>query len=343
MTLNKNFNLNKKWLILGAVGFVILFLVFSFIVSYYEYKTRGPVSEEHVSTYDEDSFKRLHQQLTKDKPQAKEQQKLLAEIVNGSNQPKNITPTTARNGEEKIYSKGSFDTLAVNCSILLEKYKELAIKYHELEKQVKQVKPVKNKVRTPAQKQTGSSARYTSRGNPSPGGFDYTRYIRGSSSNQLVNDGGNSFANKQFTWVTLSLRQSQKVFDQSMVVFDVAEAFELEGISIPGSAKVEGVAQVSRGRGRIFINFNKIYTLEQTINIEGEAFSLDRSRGINVFVHGENSLAESFKREATDLVGLIDPSRSSVGRSLIRDTDVGQEVFATLEAGTMVLAKIRTR
>lgn len=331
-------NLNKKGVLLGVVGIIVLFFVFSFLSAYYEYQTEGASSEEPVTTYDDESFERLHQKLTKDKPQAKEQQKVLAEIVKDSNQPYNFVPASAN--KSAIYSKGNFDTLAVNCGILVEKYKELVIKYHELEKKVQsQGKKASTK------KSTKSFPRVAS--NRTPGGFDYTRYIRAKTSNELLNESGKggvtSLTNAQFTWATLSLRQHQKVFNQSVVTFDVAEAFELEGKMIPHLAKIEGVAQVIRGRGRIFIKFNKIYTQAETIKIEGDAFSLDKSRGINVFISRESSLAEAAKREISDLSSIIDPSRSQIGRSIIQDTDVGQEVFASLEAGTMILANIRKR
>ncbi len=337
-----NVNLDRKRIILGAVGLVILFLVITFIASYYEYKTKGPVSEEPVSSYDEDSFKRLHEELVKDKPQDKDQKELLAEIANNEEQPKSRSFRTASE-EEMVYSKEKFDTLAVNCSVLLEKYKELVIKYHELEKQVenKKQKSAKRYASSP----TRTTPRKSNRARSSNGGFDYTRYVRRSGENELLNDGADNSqpTTTQFTWATLSLSRRQKVFNQSAVIFEVAEPFMLDGMNITRAARIEGVAQVSSGRGRIFINFNKIYAEDQVIPIDGEAFSLDRSRGINVFIHGENSLAESFKREATDLVGIIDPSRSQVGRSIMQGTDVGREFYGVLEAGTMILANIRRK
>jgi hypothetical protein len=82
-------------------------------------------------------------------------------------------------------------------------------------------------------------------------------------------------------------------------------------------------------------------TPTQTITVDGEVYSLDRSRGINVFVHSESALAEGLKREASDWVGLLDPTRSGLSRNVLQDTDVGREFYANLDAGTMVLAKIR--
>jgi hypothetical protein len=333
-----NFKFDKKWLLLGGIGFVVLFFLISFIAAYYEYKTKGPLSEEPYSSYDEDAFNRLHEELIKDKPKNEQQKELIKEIVDESN--KQAQFINKRKDQDDLYSKGAFDTLAVNCSVLLERYKELAIAYHELKKQVPEKKKVRTakRTRTTPRRSSASTARSTT-----AGGFDYTKYIRGSTNSELHNTGAGSLVNTKYTWATLSLRQRQKVFNQSIVEFVVAEAFSLDGISIPHLARVEGVAQVARGRGRIFVNFNKIYTHDQTINVEGEAFSLDRSRGINVFIHGENSLAEGLKREASDLVSLIDPSRSQIGRSVIQDTDVGQEVFGTLDTGTMVLANLRRR
>ncbi|MFQ5650330.1 MAG: hypothetical protein ACE5IY_10350 [bacterium] len=331
--------LNKKWIILGVIGFVLIFLTVSFLASYYEYKKSGPISEEPVSTYDEDSFARLHEEFIKDKPHGKDQKEILAEIVKES---KKADPRVRRISTESLYSKGTFDTLAVNCGILLEKYKELVIKCNELEKQLG-----KKKGKTASGKKKGksSASRFAAKPPATSRGFDYTRYIRTGTSSELRNEGGGGSFGKsaQFTWATLSLRQKQRVFNQSVVAFDVAEAFELQGSSIPRSAVVEGVAQVSRGRGRIFITFRNIYTEDQTFDIEGEVFALDRSRGLNVFIHGESSVAESFKREATDLIGLLDPSRTGIGRNVIQDTDVGQEVYGVLDAGTMVLANIRKR
>ncbi len=348
-----NFKLNKKWVILGAIGFVVLFLVGSFLVSYYEYKTTGPISEEPVSSYDDASFKRLQEELTKDKPQPIDQKEVLDELVKQTNEEQERQDGSVRRvSREELYTKGTFDTLAVNCGVLLEKYKELVIKYHELEKQLDgKRRPIAKKASPPAR--SSSSSGFASRSGSSRGGgasangsFDYTRYVRGSGTNELLNEGGGgtvSGRNASFTWVTLSFPQRQRIFNQSVLVFDVAEPFVLDGFSVPRTARVEGVAQVSRGRGRIFVNFNRIYTQDQTIEVEGEAFALDRSRGLNVFIHGESSLAESFKREATDLVGLIDPSRTGVGRTVLQDTDVGQEVFGILEAGTMVLANLRRK
>ncbi len=326
---------NKRWIIWGAIGFTLLFFILSFLASYYEYKTKGPLSEEHASLYDAASFKRLREQLTKDKPEGAAQKELLARIVSDTEDVKRASSRGARTGDD-VYSQGTFDTLAVNCGILVEKYKELVIKYHELEKRVGATKPKRKSTRsktTPrlAKKSSGSK------------GFDYTRYVRSSSSNELLNDGSRTPTAVQFTWATLSLTQRQKIFDQSIVSLDVAEAFALDGLVVPHGARVEGVAQVSRGRGRIYVNFTKLYTFEQTLAIEGEAFSLDRSRGLNVFIQGESGMAQGLKREATDLVGLIDPSRSGIGRSVIQDTDVGREVFGVLDAGTMILANIRKR
>ena len=339
-----NFDIKKKWLILGAIGFVLVFLLITFLISYYNYKTGGPLTEEPVSTYDEESFKRLHEELIKDKPETKESKELLEEIVEENNRKGQVVSTTANRDE--IYSKEHFDTLAVNCSVLLEKYKELVVAYHELKSQCEGQTPKSAKAKPGSQTpQTAAKRSSGTPQSPSAGGFDYTRYIRSGSNNELLNDsdGSTGFNNTQLTWITLTLSQQQRIYDQSIVVFDVAEVFDLDGLTVPHLSKVEGTAQVSRGRGRIYINFTKIYTHDQTLNIEGEVYSLDRSRGINIFLQGESSLAEGFKREATDLVGLIDPSRTGVGRNVLQDTDVGREVYGSLEAGTMVLAKIRKR
>jgi hypothetical protein len=127
------------------------------------------------------------------------------------------------------------------------------------------------------------------------------------------------------------------------VTFDVDKPFSIGGVSVPLGSKVSGTALVSQGVGRVYVNLNRIETPSQTITIEGEVYSLDRSRGINVFVHSESAVAEGVKRELTDWVGLIDPSRSGVSRNVLQDTDVGREYYANIDAGTMVLAKIKPR
>lgn len=333
----------KKWLLLGGAGVFVLFLVISFFSSYYKYKTEGPRTEEPV-LYDEESFSRLHQELLKDKPETKEARELLQDIVKSTN--KNSRLVSSSRNVDNLYSKESFDTLAVNCGVLLEKYRELVLKYHELKKQVdkgKAVKSVPRKKRSKPRLASKSSSRRAANGNS--GNFDYTKYIRGSTKNELSNEGSNTGlnSNAQFEWATLTLTQTQRIYDRSVVTFDVAENFEFDGVSIPHLSKVEGVAQVSRGRARVYISFKKLYKFDQVFDIEGEIFSLDRSRGINVFLQGESSVAEGIKREATDLIGLIDPTRTTVSRRVLQDTDVGREVFGTVEAGTMVLAKIRKR
>lgn len=321
----------KKWLIIAIAGFVLLFLILTFAASYYQYQTSGPISEEAASSYNEGSFRRLRAELTKDRPQKKEQTKILSQIVQQTN--KQVESSTWPDGTGRKVSQGTFDTLAVNCGVLLERYKELAIKYHELQKQLKSgsTKPV---AKSMARKKAASSSAFNQ-------GFDYTKYVRSGASNELLNESERgAAATAEFSWATLFLPSGQKVFDQSIIVFEISEAFDLNGETIPQTAKIEGVAQVSRGRGRVFVTFQKIYLADQTIPIQGEAFALDKSRGLNVYIHGESTLAQSVRREAGDLVSLVDPSRSQVARSLINDTDVGLEVFATIEAGSMLLARI---
>ncbi len=334
-----DFELSKGRIVLIVAGVVFLFLALTFVASYYEYNKNGPDTETPVSFYDDTSFERLHQELTKDKPKNQKSQKdVLADIAGKDEERRQNTRTVSNT--DGSYRQGTLDTLAVNCAILLEQYKALVIKNHELEKQLagkKKAKPTTRK------KWTSSRSARKTQTKKSTAGFDYTRYIRNNSQNELLNQSSGGSRNDALKWVTLSLSQQQKVFDQSVVSLDVTEAFDLDGISVPTSSTVEGVAQVSRGRGRVLISFNRIYTNEQTINIEGDAYSVDRSRGLQVFLQGESTLAEGLKREATDLVGLLDPSRTNVARSLIQDPDLGREVFATLDAGTMVLANIRRR
>jgi hypothetical protein len=152
-----------------------------------------------------------------------------------------------------------------------------------------------------------------------------------------------SFTDAPFTWATLSLPQKQQIRTESLMTFDVDKPFTVDGISVPRGSKVMGIAQVSQGVGRVYVALNRVETPTQTINIEGEVYSLDQSRGINVFVQSESAVAEGLKREASDWIGLLDPSRSGVSRSVIQDTDVGREYYATVDAGTMLRAKIRSR
>lgn len=333
----------KKWILLGGAGALVLFLVISFFSSYYKYKTEGPRTEEPV-LYDEESFSRLYEDILKDKPETKEARELLQEIVQSTN--KNSRLVSASRGVDDLYTKGSFDTLAVNCGVLLDKYRDLVLQYHELKKQVKKGKPVKSAPWKKKSKPRLASKSASSRSvNGSASNFDYTKYIRGSTKNELSNEGSNSAlnSNAQFEWATLTLTQTQRIYDQSIVTFDVAENFELAGVSIPHLSKVEGVARVSRGRARIFVNFKKLYKYDEVFDIEGEIYSLDKSRGVTIFLQGASSLALGIKREATDLIGLIDPTRTTVSRTVLQDTNVGRDVFGTLEAGTMVLGKIKKR
>ena len=333
-----DFKMTKGRVILITAGVLFLFLVLTFAVSYYEYSQNGPKSDEPASLYHDDSFNRLYDEFTKDKPSTQGQKELLADIVEQDNKRTPSTKASYNNGN--VYTKGTLDTLAVNCAILLEQYKELVIKNHELEKQLKDQKA---SAKAPASRpRSGSASRVAQSGTNA--GFDYTRYIRSSSSNELLNQAGNGSArNTPMTWISLTLRQEQRVFDQSVVAFEVVEGFDLDGQFIPEASSIEGVAQVSRGRGRVLVNFNRIDTYGQTILVEGEAYSLDRSRGIQVYLQGESAVAEGLKREATDIVGLLDPSRTGVARSLVQDPDLGREVYATLDAGTMILASIRKR
>src|SRR3989338_1895240 len=112
---------------------ILFFLSVTLLSSYRHYKTAGPRTEQVTSAYDEESFKRLHDELIKDKPETKESKELLEEIVEENNRKGQVVSTTANRDE--IYSKEHFDTLAVNCSVLLEKYKELVVAYHELKSQ----------------------------------------------------------------------------------------------------------------------------------------------------------------------------------------------------------------
>jgi hypothetical protein len=325
----------KKWLMIGGIGFVVLFLSFSFLSSYYQYKTSGPISEEAASIYDETSFQRLQAELTKDKPEREEQPAHLTDIVQQTNE--RVETRRWQSGGREVYSEANFDTLAVNCTILLEKYKELAIQYHELKQQVESTGNVSPK----REYKYGSPAVNRSSGKD----FDYTKYVRSSTTNELLNERGGTTTrtDAEFSWVTLTLPQDVKVFDQSVVTFDIAEPFVLDGEAIPRFAKVEGTTQVSRGRGRVFIDFQRILAGNQLIPVEGEAFSLDKARGINVYIHGESTLAQNLVREAGDLASLVDPSRSGVARSLINDADLGREVYANIEAGSMLLARITRR
>lgn len=347
---NRNKNL-IRWIMAGSV---VVFLVAVFVSSFINYKTGSNTTTQQPAYNDEEAFKRLYQDLTKDKPKVTQQKQALAEAagVNGKTQP--INPANI----DDWVKNGGWKNTPMYCDSLRVQYAMLAFAFGKL---VEENETLQQQLTNSDPKKSGAVARAASTSAParssSPpartatpnSGFDFTQYFssRGGNSTELTSNtsgsGLSSFSDASFVWATLSLPQKQQIRSESFITLDVDKLFTVGGIAVPRGSKVMGTAQVSQGVGRVYVVLNRVETPTQTITIEGEVYSLDRSRGINVFVHSESTVAEGLKREASDWIGLLDPSRSGVSRNVIQDTDVGREYYATVDAGTMVLAKIRPR
>jgi hypothetical protein len=341
----KNSKNVMRWVIAGAV---VLFLAAIFISSYIDYKT-GSTTSYQPAYNDDEGFKRLYQDLTKDKPKVTQQKQALAEASapNGKVDPPftNVDDWVAQGGWKN--TPQFCDSLRVQYAMLAFAFGKLVEENEELKKQVAQkTSTVAVSTSTPQTRQASNPV--ATRTVASSGSFDFSQYFNGGGSNTELTGNGtagtaSNYSEAAFTWATLSLSRKLQVRSESLVTFDVDKPFSIGGVSVPLGSKVSGTALVSQGVGRVYVNLNRIETPSQTITIEGEVYSLDRSRGINVFVHSESAVAEGVKRELTDWVGLIDPSRSGVSRNVLQDTDVGREYYANIDAGTMVLAKIKPR
>ncbi len=330
-----------RWVVAGAI---VVFLVAVFVSSYIKYKTASTTSTYQPAYSEDEGFQKLYQDLTRDKPQATQQKKALAEATTpASGRAEKVSPATV----DEWVKRGGWKNTPEYCDSLRVQYAMLAFAFGKLVEENQALKsgaPVK-KASSAAKTTSSAPARSSS---PAPSsGFDFTQYFnRSAGSAELTTDNGgaggvSAFSEAAFVWATLTLPQKQQVRTESLITFDVDQTFTVGGVAVPPGSKVSGIAQVSQGVGRVYVRLTRVDTPSQTMTVEGEVYSLDRSRGINVFVHGESALAEGVKRELTDWVGLFDPSRSGVSRSVLQDTDVGREFFATLDAGTMVLAKIR--
>ena len=339
-----------RWIIVGSV---IIFIAAIFISSFIKYKTASTVTTYKPAYNEDEGFKRLYQDLTKDKPGVAQQKQALAEATTTNGQSAPVSPASVDEWVERGGWKSApqhCDSLRVEFAMLSFAFGKLVEENEALKQQIasgqKKVAPV---ITSAASTGTRSgSPGTTSGGSNSSGGFDFSQYFnqRGSSGELTGNGkagGGDRYSETAFIWATLSLPQKQQVRTESFISLNVDKAFTIAGVAVPLGSKVFGTAQVSQGVGRVYVNINRVETPTQTIAVEGEIYSLDRSRGINVFVHGESALAEGLKREASDWVGLLDPSRSGVSRNVLQDTDVGREYYANLDAGTMVLAKLRPR
>jgi len=334
-----------RWIIAGSI---FLFLVAVFVSSYINYKTASSPTLQPAYNEDE-GFKRLYQDLTKDKPKVNQQKQALAEATNANQKAQTFSPATVDDWVEN----GGWKNTPEYCDSLRVQYAMLAFAFGKLVEENETLKKqgsAPSKKASPATTTASSAGTRRNSGNATPSsGFDFTQYFAraGGSSGELTSNSGrggvSSYSDAAFVWATLSLSQKQQVRSESFITFEVEKPFTVGGIAVPLGSTVTGTAQVSQGVGRIYVNLNRVETPTQNLTIEGEVYSLDRSRGINVFVHSESALAEGLKREASDWVGLLDPSRSGVSRNVIQDTDVGREYYATVDAGTMVLAKIRPR
>ena len=341
----------KKIVRWAVVGFLVLFIGGAFVTSYLKSKTAAPAIPQPAVS-DDEGFRRLYQDLTKDRPATTQQKQALAEAAN----PKRETEPPSAESVDDWVARGSWKNTPQDCDSFRVKYAMLAFAFGKL---VEENEALKQQIATPSVKTTtvaksASSAGTRRRSGAASGsatsgsgsGFDFSQYFnRGGGSAELTSNGGaggvSSYSDASFEWATLSLPQKQQVRNESIITLNVDKPFTLGGVAVPYGSTVTGTAQVSQGVGRVYVYLNRVDTPTQTITVDGEVYSLDRSRGINVFVHSESALAEGLKREASDWVGLLDPSRSGLSRNVLQDTDVGREFYANLDAGTMVLAKIR--
>jgi hypothetical protein len=347
--LNMGMTRGKKIVRWVIVGFFLLFIGGAFVTSYFKSKTAAPTTPQPAVS-DDEGFRKLYQDLTKDRPQTTQQKQALAEAVS----PKRQTEPPNEESVDDWVARGGWKNTPVYCDSLRVQYAMLAFAFGKL---VEENEALKQQVATSSAKTTvaktaspagprrsGSTSGSVASGSGS--GFDFTQYFnRGGGSTELTSNGSavgtSSYSDASFVWATLSLPQKQQVRNESVVTLNVDKPFTLGGVAVPYGSTVTGTAQVSQGVGRVYVYLNRVDTPTQTITVDGEVYSLDRSRGINVFVHSESALAEGLKREASDWVGLLDPTRSGLSRNVLQDTDVGREFYANLDAGTMVLAKIR--
>lgn len=311
--------------IVGAIGAFVLFMLGSFFYVWNQTQDNRTKAtfESNINLEHDFGFSTIRKKLTEDYQPPEEVEKP-PEIDRLVRHEKQIQQKKV-NQEELIHQlQIHLDTLTTRYVKLEQQYQALAENYERLRK---------SKTAAIA---TRGKGRSTGKINRQANNIDFAKYFANKQVSSELSAASSTGISSQ--WVKLILYENQKVYEQSVITFFVVDEFKLDGITVPRKSQIEGVCRLTGSR--VHIDFNRLYLGDREIEIEGNAFHLDKSRGLPASLKRDDNILESLKQHARDAAEIIDPS-TIIPNVLESETPVGREYYAEIFEETMIWAKIQ--